>query len=153
MLTSVTKLVASAALVAGALGAAAAPSGAMSQYVRTKTVYPSDCSVTAGAKLDPGRGWAIGAGTSNCSRRHAYTTLKVRLWFWNASARQWQYIPSTDRTTTFTNSYGFGGRELYTAPLCGGPSTWWVTEVDYAISGAGSGTVMNDMQPYQPGPC
>ncbi len=140
-----------AAIVGVGLVASASASSAMSPYVPTHSVRAGDCVVTAGAAYDGAHGWAIGAAAAPCAYRHAYTTVTVRLWFWNGSS--WRHFTSTDRTTTFYNSYGFGNRELHTGGVCGGPRTWWYTEVDYTISGVGSGWVTNAMQPYQPGAC
>ncbi len=146
LLTMAGAAVCVASLVGGATAASA-----MSPYVQTASVRPGDCVVTAGAHYDGTRGWAIGAGTVTCAYRHASTTLTVRLWRWNGV--QWTYFPSTVRSTTFTNSYGFGNRELDSGPVCGGGYTQWVTEVDYTISGVGSGWVENASQSYAPGAC
>jgi hypothetical protein len=143
-----------AGLVVGttlALTAAATSASALSPYVTTASKQAGDCIVTAGARYDGPRGWAIGAGTITCTKRHASTTATVHL-LRNAGSG-WAEIPGTAKSATFTNSFGFGTRELDTAPVCGGGGAWWVTEVDYQISGAGTGYVQNAAQWYAPNKC
>ncbi|HEY1741251.1 MAG TPA: hypothetical protein VGI86_21235, partial [Acidimicrobiia bacterium] len=79
------------------------------------------------------------------------TAVTVRLWRWNGS--QWTYFPSTVRSTVFYNSFGLGNHEVDTGGVCGGGNTYWTTEVDYSISGVGSGAVYDPVQTYAPGHC
>jgi hypothetical protein len=143
-----------AGLVVGttlALTAVATSASALSPYVTTASKQVGDCTVTAGARYDGSRGWAIGAGTITCTKRHAYTTATVHLFRYNGSG--WAEIPGTAKSSTFTNSFGFGDRELAAAPVCGGGGAWWVTEVDFQIAGAGTGYVQNPAQWYAPNNC
>jgi hypothetical protein len=145
-----------AGLVVGttlALATVATSASALSSYVTTATKYPGDCAVTAGARYDGTRGWAIGAGTITCKTRHAYTIATVHLFrYYDGSG--WFEIPGTARSSTFTNSFGFGVHELATGPVCGGGAAWWYTRVDYQISAAGPpDSVQNPVQPYAPNNC
>jgi hypothetical protein len=94
-----------------AVAALSAPASASLYPTTTASKDFGDCKLFVGTHPDPAY-YAVGGATIQCSRRHGYTIATVHLWRWNGT----QWVHQASGSSTFKNSYGFGTRELNTAP-------------------------------------
>jgi hypothetical protein len=106
-----------------------------------------DCWIGVGAHYDPNRGAAIAGADVPCSGRHAYTTVRLYLYWHPYTGGSWQIVSSS--STTFTNSYGLGSRELTTPPVCGGGYSWWQSYAVVTIAGYGTYTIANPVTAWR----
>ena len=115
----------------------------------TTTTYTyGDCTLAVGTHPDPNF-YAVAGATISCTKRHSYTIGTVRLWRWNGA----QWVDLANGSATFTNSFGFGTRELYSTKICGGGNAYWTETLDVNIAGVGSATVGTSVKTFSPHAC
>ena len=142
-------------LVAAMGATSAAPAEALSIYVPTYTLTRKDCTMTIGAHYDPGRGAAMAGLRVPCTGTHV--SSQATLWLYRRPYQgsrwtgPWQAVRKSTFTATY--SYGFGPRELFTQPYCGGGTAMWYSHADVTITGVGSFWLQNDTAPYSPPAC